>query len=145
MACEATSTVRTGKNAKAVIEDELVLRLTQWTVNPSVSETAWGDSDGGDFTLRKSARRDGVGSLTGKFEEDRPIYDMVREGDEVKFALWESASDYWVFPCALVQNYTLVFDNNTKEVVEWSLNFGAIGRFYHPGESGAPVQTLPSS
>lgn len=145
MPCDEVSTVRTGHNAKAVIEDELVLRLTRWEINPSSSETAWGDSDGGEFTLRKKARRDCAGSLTGKFEEDRPIYDMVREGDELKLALWESASDFWVFPCMLVQNFTLIFDNDTKEVVEWNMAFGSIGRFYHPGESGAPAQTLPSS
>lgn len=145
MACDAVSTVRTGRNAKAVIEDELVLRVTQWAIDPGGSESTWGDSDSEGFTNRKGARRDCTGNLQGKFDEDRPIYDMVREHDEIKLALWESTVDYWAFPCALVQNFNLVFNQDTKEVVGWTVNFGSIGRFYHPGESGAPTYTLPSS
>lgn len=139
------STVRTAKDAKAVFDDILVLRMTQWTINPSTSETTWGDSDSEGFTNRKGARRDGTGTVQGKFDTDRTIYDLVREGDEIKLALWENGTDYWSIPNALVQNYTLTYDQDTKEVVGWNLSWGAIGRFYHPGESGAPSYTLPAS
>lgn len=144
MSCDAISDVVVGKNGKAVFDDTLVLRMTKWTVNPTTSESTWGDSDSEGFTNRKGARRDCTGSIEGKFTTDLPIYDLAEEGDEIKIALWVDASRYWVFPCALVQNYSLTVDADTNEIIGWSLAFGSIGRYYRPGASGAPVQTLPS-
>lgn len=136
--------VRTSKDSKVVFDDVLVLRMTNAQINPTTSETTWGDSDSEGFTLRKGARRDCTGSVTGKFSTDKPIYDMCQVGDELKMELWENTTDYWAFPCVLVQNYTLGYNQDTKEVIEWNMAFGAVGRFYHPGEDGAPSETLPA-
>jgi hypothetical protein len=145
MACDSISDVVKGTGGKAVIEDELVLRMTRWQITPGGSETTWGDSDSAGFTNRKGARKDCTGAIDGKFSTDRIFYDMVQEHDEVKVALWLDSTRYWVFPCALVQNYSLEVNPDTNEVIGWSMAFGSIGRYYRPGESGAPTQTLPSS
>lgn len=137
------TTARTGTNAQAVIDDELIARMTSWTFNTSVGETAWGDSDSEGHTNRAAARKDGTGTFAGKFDDDDPPYELFVAGDIVELVLWENTADYWALPSSLVQNFTLTYDQDTKEVVAWSSDFGADGKYYYPGEAGAPSHTIP--
>jgi hypothetical protein len=137
------STARSGELGKAVIEDTLVARITKWSLEDSVGESAWGDSDSEGYTNRKAARKDCTGSLEGKFDEDSPVYDLFATGDIVELVLWETATDYWAFPRALMKNFKITYDQDTKEVVGWTADFGADGKFYRPGAVGAPAHTLP--
>ncbi len=138
------TTARTGKDAKAVVDEELIARMTAWTFNTSVGETAWGDSDSAGFTNRAAARKDGTGNIAGKFDDDDPAYDLFAAGDIVELVLWENTADYWVLPSSLIQNFNITYDQDTKEVVGWTSDFGADGQYYRPGESGAPSHTLPA-
>lgn len=138
------TTARTGKDAKAVVDDELIARMTSWAFNPSAGETAWGDSDSEGYTNRACGRKDGTGSTAGKFDEDTPVYDLFIAGDIVEYVLWENTADYWALPSAFVQNFNLTYDQDSKEVVGWTSDFGADGKFYYPGQSGAPSHTLPA-
>ncbi len=141
----ASSTARTGKDGKAVIASTLVLRLTQWDFTDESAETAWGDSDSAGYTNRKAARRDGTGSIGAKFDTGRKPQTLFKSGDSPKIVLWEDATDYYVFPSSHIQNFNLVYDQDTMEVVAWTSDFGADGIFYAPGDAGAPTETLPSS
>jgi len=143
MTCSSSS-ARTGELGKVVVDDTLVARITQWSFNPTAAESAWGDSDSGGYTNRVAARKDGTGSMTGKFDTDSKVYDLFMPGDTVKIVLWESATDYWVLECALITSFTVTYDQDSKEVVEWSADFGADGKYYYPGEAGAPVEVLPA-
>jgi len=143
MTC-SNSTARTGSAGKAVVDDNLVARLTEWNFNPTAAESAWGDSDSAGYTNRVAGRKDGTGSITGKFDTDTKIYDLFMPGDVVKLVLWETATDYWVIECALITSFTIAYNQDSKEVVEWSADFGADGKYYYPGEAGASVETLPS-
>ena len=134
-----SSTARAGNLGKAVVDDTLVARLKTWSFNPIVGESAWGDSDSAGFTNRKAARKDGTGSMTGAFDTTSKVYDLFVPGDIVKLVLWEDATDYWVMPCALIQSFDVTYDNDTKEVVEWSADFGADGQYYKPGEAVVPI------
>jgi hypothetical protein len=143
MTC-SSATARTGELGKAVVDDTLIARITQWTFNPTSAESAWGDSDSGGYTNRVGARLDGTGNLTGKFDTSNKVYDLFMPGDTVKLVLWESAADYWVLECALITSFSVTYDQDSKEVVEWTADFGADGKYYYPGEAGAPVETLPT-
>lgn len=140
-----SSTARTGHLGKAVIASSLIYRLTQWTFTPTCSESAWGDSDSEGFTNRAAARKDGTGSVVGKFDTDRKMYTLVMPGDIIKLTLWENATDYWALPRVLVTSFSLTFDNDSKEVVAWNADYGCDGKYYRPGQSGAPAETLPTS
>ena len=142
MACSSAS-ARTGELGKAVVDSTLIARITQWTFNPTAAESAWGDSDSGGYTNRVSGRKDGTGNLTGKFDTTNKVYDLFMPGDSVKLVLWESATDYWVMECCLITSFSVTYNNDTKEVVEWTADFGADGKYYYPGEAGAPVESLP--
>lgn len=139
------STARTGHLGKAVVGGTLVYRLTQWSFTPSTSDSAWGDSDSGGFTVRAAARKDGSGSISGKFDENRKPYSLFMPGDIVKLVLWESATDYWVLTRVLINNLALGFSPDSKEVVDWSADFSCDGAYYYPGQSGASVETLPTT
>lgn len=138
------STARTGKDAMAVIENELVARMTSWSLNTSCGESAWGDSDSEGHTNRAAARKDATGSLAGKFDEDDKTYDLFVAGDIVTLVLWENTEDYWYFGRALIQNFQVQYDQDTKEVVGWTADFGEDGKSYYPGEAGQPAATLPA-
>lgn len=150
---------RAGHRGKVVIANPydgsgvLVARITQWRLNRATSETAWGDSDSQGFTNRKAARRDATGSITFKYDETsgRKPHEYLDDGDRVKLVLWEdniaeggTNNDYYVFPSALIQNVEHTVNPDTKEVIEVAANFGSDGRYYKPGEAGAPSETLPS-
>jgi hypothetical protein len=135
---------RTGRNGKVVVDDELVARITQWSLNSAAGESAWGDSDSAGYTNRKAARLDGTGSFGGKFDSSDAAYDLFIAGDIVELVLWEETPDYWAFPSALIVNFQVTYDMDTKEVVGWTSYFGADGIFYYPGQSGAPSHTLPA-
>lgn len=134
-----------GEIGKAVIDGELIHRLTVWSINRQSGESAWGDSDSAGYTNRKKARRDATGSIGGKLDDTDYQYNIFDDGDIVALVLWEDTTRYWVFPSALIQNFQLEFNPDTKEVVGWTADFGADGIYYKPGQSGAPVHTLPSS
>lgn len=134
-----------GEIGKAVIDGTLVTRLTLWRINRQTSETAWGDSDSAGFTNRKAARRDLTGSIGGKLDSERYAYNIFDDGDIVTLVLWENATRYWYIGSALIQNFQVEWNPDTKEVVAWTADFGADGRYYRPGEAGAPAASLPSS
>lgn len=140
-----SSTARTGHLGKAVIGGSLIYRLKNWTFNPTCSESAWGDSDSQGFTNRAAARKDGTGSVTGAFDTDRKIYTLFMPGDIASLALWETASEYWALPRVMITSFSITYDNDTKEAVEWSADFGCDGVYYRPGQSGAPTYSLPTS
>jgi len=137
------STARTGTNGKVVVEDTLVARITQWVMNATSSETAWGDSDSEGYTNRSKARLDATGSMVGKFDEDSKVYDLFMPGDIVELVLFETEDDYWALPRALIQTFNVTYNQDTKEVVEWNADWGADGKYYRPGQDGAPSHTLP--
>lgn len=139
-----SSTIRTSKASKLVIDDVLVLRMTNATLAAAANEHEWGDSDSGTYSNRIGTRRGCTGTITVKFDENQKLYSVVRELQISKLVLWENASDYWVLPCALIQNIDETIDTDSKDPIELSFGYGNDGIYYAPGESGAPVQSLPS-
>lgn len=144
MATCATSTAITGVLGKAVVDDVTVARLTQWSIDPSAGDSEWGDSDGEGYTLVKSGRKGATGSCEGKFDTSKPQYAVFKLGDEVKLVLWLDASRYYAIPCAVITGFSLVVNVDTQEVVGWTANWKASGKFYYPGQSGAPSESLPA-
>jgi hypothetical protein len=121
-----------------------VARLTEWSFTPTSAESAWGDSDSAGFTNRKNARKDGTGSLAGKLDGvQKPHQDLFMPGDIVDLTLWESGSEYW-YVRALITSYSSTFDQDSKEVVSWTADFGADGQYYRPGEAGQPSEDFPT-
>lgn len=152
MATSTTSgqTALNGKNTIAVLNETLVARLTQVSINHVVSETAWGDSDTQCYTARHEGREDATGSMNGKFETTKRVHSLGRSsrgipGLVAKLVIWEQtpSTQYWVFPCVLLQNFQMTIDLDTKEVVEWTIDYGADGKFYRPGQSGASSEVVP--
>lgn len=142
MAC--STSVRTGNLGKVEVDGVAIARITNWEVNPTVEESAFGDSDSAGYTNRVAGRKDATGSMTGKFDNDDPVYDLFDVGDTVALVLWENTTSYWAFPCALITAFTITYNLDTKEAVEWNSDFAADGIFYRPGQSGAPSETYPS-
>ena len=141
------TSVLTGTIGKAVVGGTLVLRLTGWTMQESANPTVWGDSDSAGFTNVKAGRYHRTGTISAKFDTNKKPYTIFRSGDVGTLALWQSASagDYYAFPSAMMDNFRLDFNPDTKEVVGWSADFQGDGKSYYPGEASAPTYTLPSS
>jgi hypothetical protein len=135
----------TGTDGVAVVNSEVILRLKNWSVNPVASESAWGDSDSAGYTVRKLARLDATASMTGILDSFDPIYDTFLPGDVVDVVLWQtrSAADHWYFPSALITAFNLTSDVDTKEVMEWTCDFGADGKYFKPG-AGTPQTPVPT-
>ena len=140
-----STTALAGHLGKAVVDDKLVLRLTEWTHNPVSSTTKWGDSDSGGFTNSKIARKDSSGTIGAKFDTGKKPYTVLKAGDSLKLVLWYDAILYWAYPCVSITGYSETVNPDTKEVVAWSATWEADGIYYYPGEAGAPVETLPAA
>lgn len=155
------STAISGDTGFVVVSDpgggnsKRLARVTQFTINPSSSETAWGDSDSEGFTNRKRARRDCTGSIQCRLDSeqtdkvtDEGASQMLKDGDIVELVLWEDNSNdenYWKLPRALMQNVQETVDMDSKEVISVSADFGADGKFYYPGDSNAAGEIDPSA
>lgn len=140
------STAVTGTLGQAVVDGERIARLTAWSLQESDGEMAWGDSDSSGHTNRKAGRLDRTGTISGKFDSDSPPYQVFRSGDIVTLALWitSAAGHYYAFPSAKISNFRLDIDQDSKQVIGWSADFGEDGKSYYPGEAGAPSYTLPA-
>lgn len=135
-----------GSDGVAVVGSTRVCRLTSWSFNPTASSSEWGDSDSAGYTNVKNARKAGTGSIAGKLEvTQKPHKALFLPGDTVKLVLWESQSEYWYLARAHINSYNLTFDQDSKEVVEWTADFASDGKYYRPGESGQPTETFPTS
>lgn len=133
-----------GDYGEVVADGTAIAHLTEWNVNPKISESAWGDSESRGFTFRKGARKDGTGSIGGKFNTTQAFYAVVKEGDEPTLALFVTTTLYWYFPCVLITDCKLAVNRDTKEVVGWTADWGASGIFYRPGEAGTTSVTYPT-
>ena len=142
-ACSAITAI-TGVLGKVVVDDVLVARVTSWSFDPAVGDTEWGDSDGEGFTMVKPGRKSGSGTIEGKFDTAKPQYAVFEIGDEVQIVLWMDASRYFAIPCAVIGGFTLSINVDSQEVVGWTAPFKASGKYYYPGQSGAPSETIPS-
>jgi len=134
----------TGKLGKVTVDGSLVARITQWEVRPALANTnEWGDSDSAGYTNRSPGRKDCTFTTEGKFDTTNEVYDLFQPGDSAQVTLWINATLYWDFPSALCTEFSLLVNVDTEEVVGWTASWGADGQFYYPGETGAPVRTLP--
>ena len=125
-------TAVSGEEGFAHVDATLVARLTSWSINRQANESAWGDSDSGGYTNRKRARRDATGTIGGKLDSDDYQYDLFDDGDIVALKLYEDANRFWNFPSALIKNFQLEFNQDTKEVVGWTADWGADGSYSKP-------------
>lgn len=148
-------TTLTGRNGKVQVEEALLARTKKWDVSTTLaSKSEWGDSDSAGFTNRAAGRKDGTFDLEGAHDTVHEQFDILAPEDIVKTVLWMNNSDlYWHFPRALIMDFKLSVNIDTEEVIGWTSNAGADGRFYRPGQgadpndpsdSGAPAETLPS-
>lgn len=142
----SSTNTKTGRNGKFVVDDTLVARTQQWGVNPKLaSSEEWGDSDSEGYTNRAAGRRDATFTSEGKYSTDSEQYDLFQPGDKVAAVLWmDNSTLYWDFPCALCSDFSMTVNIDTEEVIGWSSSWGADGKFYYPGQSGATSRTLPS-
>ena len=72
---------------------------------------------------------------------------MFQPEDIVICVLWlenDVLGLYWDFPRALCNDFNLVVDVDTEEVLGWTAAWGADGEFYYPGEADATSRTLPT-
>jgi len=137
----------TGRNGKFVVAGSLVARTTRWGVKPTMAtKSEWGDSDSAGFTNRAAGRKDCTFDTNGKFDTTDEIYDLFMPEDIAAVVLWMNATTlYWDFTRALCLDFSLEVNIETEEVIGWQSSWGADGEFYHPGEAGAGVHTLPAS
>jgi hypothetical protein len=135
-----------GKNGKFVVGTSQVARTTQWAVSEKLASTSeWGDSDSEGYTNRLGGRKDATFTAEGKFDTSDEVYDLFSIDDIAIAVLWlNNSSLYWDFPRAICSDFGLTVNIDTGEVVGWTSSWGADGKFYHPGQSGATSRTLPS-
>ena len=135
----------TGRNGKFVVGTSLVSRCTQWDVNPTLATSnEWGDSDGAGFTNRSAGRKDATFNAEGKYDTTDEIFDLFQPGDIAIAVLWlDNLTLYWDFPRALCNDFNLVVNIDSEEVIGWTSSWGSDGRYFSPGESGATARVLP--
>ena len=136
MACSSVGTL-TGRSGRFTVEGELVARVTQWAVNPTLATSSeWGDSDSAGYTNRTIGRRDGTFTAEGKFSKTQEQYQLFQIGeDSVAATLFMSSDYYWVFPCCICTDFNMTVDVDSEEVVGWTSSWGPDGIFYQPGQT----------
>ncbi len=133
-------TVTTGRQGTVVVGGVRVARVTNWSVNPTAGETAWGDSDGAGYTLRKHGRLDCTGTFEGKMDNVLQIYNHFIAGAAVGLSLYEGEANLnWRFPSAVITGMSITVDVDTQEPNGWSCDFANDGIFFTPAQSLNPT------
>lgn len=135
----------TGRNGKFSVDDQLVARITEWSVNPTLATSSeWGDSDSGGFTCRAAGRRDATFDAEGKYDTGTEVWDLFEEGDVAQCTLWLNATSlYYDFPRALCNDFSLTVDVDSEEVIGWESSWGADGQYTRPGHADQVSRSLP--
>ena len=137
----------TGRQGEHTVGGVCVARLTQWAINPTLATSSeWGDSDSEGYTNRAAGRFDATFTDEGKYDSTTEIWTIFQPGDITVSALWlaHTALLYWYFARALCTDFNLTVNVDTEEVIGWTATHGADGKFYRPGEAGAPVVAVPA-
>lgn len=140
----SSETSLTGHNGIFVVDEEVIARGTGWTVNPTLAtKSEWGDSDSAGWTNRAAGRRDATFTAEGKYDVDTEVFDVFMPGDILEaFLVLDHtviAGLYFAFPRALCDDFSLMVDMNTMEVIGWTSKWGADGKMYWPGEESPSV------
>ncbi len=132
----------TGRNGAFVVGSTTIARVTQWAVNPTLAtKSEWGDSDSAGFTNRAAGRKDATFTAEGKYDSTAEVFDTFQPEDIAIATLHlDNQALYWDFPRALCDDFNLVVDIDTEEVIGWTSSWGADGVFHYPGESGAAAR-----
>ncbi len=133
------------RNGKFVVGTTLVARTTQWNVSKTLAtKSEWGDSDSPGFTNRAAGRKDATFTAEGKYDTTSEQWDLFQPEDIAIAVLWlDATSLFWDFPRALCDDFSLVVNVDSEEIISWTSSWGADGQFFFPGEAGATVRTLP--
>jgi hypothetical protein len=129
-----------------------IARVTNWGVNPTLaSDSQWGDSSCGGYTARAAGRRDATFTTEGKYDKTTEVWDLFLPEDILAITLWldhdarsGGVNRYWDFPRALCNDFNMVVDVDTEEVIGWTATWGADGIFYKPGTTANPGGIGPS-
>ena len=139
-----SATALTGRTGRFMAAGQLVARTTGWEVNPTLaSKSEWGDSDGAGWTNRASGRRDATFTSEGKYDTADEQFDIFQQGDIAIVTLFLDALTYYDFPRALIDDFTIVVDIDTEEVIGFTVAGGADGPMTFPGEAGQEARALP--
>lgn len=134
----------TGRLGRAVVDDQLIARTTQWGVQRKSGSSEWGDSDSAGYTNRSAGRKDATFSTEGKYDTTDEVWDLFQPEDIAEVVLWLNITTlFWEFPRALNTDFNLTVNVDTEEVIGWTANWGADGVFYSPGEAGAGAHSIP--
>jgi len=136
----SSETALTGRLGAFKVDGYRVARSTQWSVNPKLAhKSEWGDSDSLGYTNRAPGRFDCSFSTEGKFDTEAQQFDLFMPGDVLVAGLFMNASLYWYFARALCDDFKLMVNIDTEEVIGWSADWGPDGIFFKPGQSGIPT------
>jgi len=127
-----------GRDGGVKVGGKWVARITSWNLTTNVQTSEWGDSDSEGYTNRLAGRKDATFTTEGKFDSSsNPVYNLFAAGDVAEVILYVSTEGKgelnWRFPRALCTEFSLNVNVDTGEVVGWTANWGADGKYYRPG------------
>ena len=135
----------TGKSGEIVVGVVNVARVTSWDVNPTLATSSeFGDSDSAGYTNRLRGRLDATFNASGKYDTTSEMWGVIYVGVVADVTLWINGTKYFNFPRALCNDFSMTVDIDAAEVVGYESSWGADGKFWRPGEVGAPSKTLTS-
>jgi hypothetical protein len=89
--------------------------------------------------------------IEGKYDKTTEVWDLFLPEDILAITLWldhdarsGGVNRYWDFPRALCNDFNMVVDVDTEEVIGWTATWGADGIFYKPGTTANPGGIGPS-
>lgn len=143
----------TGKNGAVYCGGQRVARVTQWSLDASVDEKIWTDSGGSGvydaqgYVNRAPGNRNLTGTVDFIYDETYPQDRRFREGSccQLVLLLNDDTLVAWIVGEALITRLTIMVNIRDSELIEGTLDFGSNGKYFAPGEAGAPaVFPLPA-
>lgn len=120
-----------GKNGKIMIGSSNLTDCTGWTFDREVEIHKYGSCSSNGFKKKVDGTKDGMGTISGKYDPDDPIEDYIEEGDHVTLLLYVDASKFYSVP-AIIAKLSVKVDVDSGEPVSWDADFEADGQWTLP-------------
>ena len=111
----------------------VVARITRWEMKAALAGVKkWADSDTAGYMARSAGAKDCTFTTEGKYDFGSASYLLFAPGDTLAVALVMDSTLFWNFPMALCEDFNMIVNVDTEEVIGWSANWGINGPFFRP-------------
>lgn len=123
--------VASGQNGKIQIGSSTLIECTGWTFNMEVNTFRYATCQSSGSKKTIAGTKQGNGTLTGLYDPDDIVENLVGPGDSVTLKLYLDADDFYSVP-AIIKSVNVEVDIDNGDALKWTVEFETNGAWTEP-------------